>query len=116
MSGPVSFDWKIVIANPVDDFVQPLVLWNYWDETEKEAFISNVSNSLKLIKNLIVLLKQRMLLFRLPVIFTTYICSLISVFVFYKVSPDIGQRIYDHIVKETHRTDLPPWTDLNFVR
>ena len=51
----------MLIATFVDDFVQPRALWHFWNESEKEAFISNTSNSLKAVKNPEILFNQRML-------------------------------------------------------
>jgi len=78
----------------VDDFVQPRALWNYWNDSEKEAFISNVSGSLIHIKNPDILVNQLL--------------------VFYQVDPEIARRIYDRIVGVNQRMDLPPWMNIRF--
>jgi len=52
---------NILIATSTDDFAQPRALWNCWNDSEKEAFISNISGGLKLVKSLEILHNQRML-------------------------------------------------------
>jgi hypothetical protein len=54
--------------------------------------------------------------FRLPVnLLLTYIRSFLSVLVFHQVEPVIAQRIYNQIVGENQRTDIPPWANLSLI-
>jgi len=35
----------------LDDFVQPSILWNYWDAAKKTTFVNNVAEHLKVVKS-----------------------------------------------------------------
>jgi hypothetical protein len=84
----------LLIATSIDDFVQPLALWNIWDESERNNFVCNVCESLKLVKDQRIVSNQRVLYFARQLSCYLHLPPVFQVLVFESVDIEIARRIW----------------------